>query len=717
MTAQTDLLKNLNPPQREAVTYLDGPLLILAGAGSGKTRVLTHRLAYLVGKNECSPWEILAVTFTNKAAGEMKKRVASLLGRGMEGLWVGTFHSICARMLRKEGHLLGYERDYTIYDEADKLAMIKRAMNQLAVPERKVSPKAVGHRISGAKDSLVDPGQYQASAYDPFEKEVARIYLLYQQLMLKSQAMDFDDLIFNAVRLLSENARLQEEYSRRFRHILVDEYQDTNHAQYMLVNLLARHHRRLCVVGDDDQSIYGFRGADIRNILEFESDYPEARVVRLEQNYRSTQAILECANQVVRNNRGRKGKKLWTDNPPGEMVTMWQAWDERDEAEKVCRAVKGHRARGSLRDCVVLYRTNAQSRALEDSLRRSGVPYLIVGGLKFYERKEIKDLLAYLRVLVNPADSVSLKRIVNLPARGIGETSLERAEAYASGRNITLYQALMECLRIDGLGAAVRSGMASFVKQAEELRALAGTLNAQELITRVIGATGYLDFIDGQYPDKAEADSRAENVRELASAANEFCERSEDKSLAAFLAEVSLVADIDRWNQAAEAVTLMTIHNAKGLEFPKVFITGLEEGLLPHSASFDSREDLEEERRLFYVAITRAQQELFLCHASSRRRFGGLMQSQPSRFISELPSDRLKGGASPGGETIGSLFQEDWEPPEIPARNLKGRTVRHQIWGQGRVEEVEGEGEDIKLSIVFQGGLRKKVMAGYVEFL
>lgn len=715
--ALSDLLKNLNPPQQEAVTYLDGPLLILAGAGSGKTRVLTHRLAYLVGKGECSPWEIVAVTFTNKAAGEMKKRVAGLLGRGVEGLWVGTFHSICARMLRKEGHLLGYGRDYTIYDESDKLAMVKRAMNQLAIPERKVAPKAVGNRISGAKDSLVDPEQYQASAYDPFEKEVARVYLLYQQLMHQSQAMDFDDLIFNAVRVLSENPRLGEEYGQRFRHILVDEYQDTNHAQYMLVNLLARHRRRLCVVGDDDQSIYGFRGADIRNILEFEKDYPEARVVRLEQNYRSTQAILDCANQVVRNNRGRKGKKLWTDNPPGEMVTLWQAWDERDEAEKVCRAVREHRGRGPLRDCVVLYRTNAQSRALEDSLRRAGVPYLIVGGQKFYERKEIKDLLAYLRVLVNPADSVSLKRIVNLPARGIGETSLERAEIYAAARGITLYQALAESLRIEGLGPAVKSGMAAFVKQAEELKALAGTLNAQEVITRVIAATGYLDFINGQYPDKAEADSRAENVRELASAANEFCERSEDKSLAAFLAEVSLVADIDRWNQSAEAVTMMTIHNAKGLEFPMVFITGLEEGLLPHSASFDTREDLEEERRLFYVAITRAQRELYLCYAASRRRFGGLMQSRPSRFIAELPSDRLKGAQPRGEEDLELLGQEQWETPAIPARSLKGRVVRHEIWGQGRVEEVEGEGEDIKLSIVFQGGLRKKVMAGYVEFI
>jgi len=713
-----DFLAKLNPEQKEAVTYLKGPLLILAGAGSGKTRVLTHRLAYLVGQGVCAPWAILAVTFTNKAAGEMKTRVGRLINRSVDGLWVGTFHSICARILRKEGYLLGYQRDYTIYDENDKLALMKKVMSDLAIPERRVPVKAVISRISSSKDSLVGPEEYQKMAYDFFEKEVARIYHLYQQELLKNQAMDFDDLIFNLVKVLSTSKKVLDDYGHKFKHILVDEYQDTNRAQYMLVKLLSQSHRQLCVVGDDDQSIYGFRGADIRNILEFENDFPEAKIVRLEQNYRSTQVILECANQVVKNNAGRKGKELWTDNPKGENVSLWCAWDERDEAEKICRAIKEHWVKGSLKDCVILYRTNAQSRALEDSLRRSAVPYLIVGGLKFYERKEIKDILAYLRVVVNPADAVGLKRIINIPPRGIGDTSLSRIESYAAEKDISLFEALKENGQVPGLGPGIKSAVSGFVKDMEKLMALKDSLNAQELITKVIEQSGYIKFIGSQYLDKIEADNRTENVQELASAANEFCERSEDKSLPAFMAEVSLVADIDRWNDSAEAVTLMTIHNAKGLEFPQVFITGLEEGLLPHRASLDTVEELEEERRLFYVAITRAQSKLTLCSAMSRRHFGGLMQSSPSRFIAELPRENLDAD-SPRSEKQTGGFSEEFpeESSQIQAKGLKGKRVHHEIWGQGQVVEAEGEGDDVKLSIVFSGGVKKKIMAGFVEFM
>jgi len=720
-TNRMDILDKLNPQQKEAASYLKGPLLILAGAGSGKTRVLTRRLAYLVNRGVCQPWEILAVTFTNKAAGEMKNRVGRLLERSVEGLWVGTFHSICARILRKEGYLLGCQRDYTIYDENDKLSLMKKVMGDLAIPERKVPIKAVISRISGAKDSLVGPDEYQKMSYDYFEKEVSRIYRLYQQELLKNQAMDFDDLIFNTVRVLSDNKNILDNYGRKFRYILVDEYQDTNHAQYMLVKLLSQIHRQLCVVGDDDQSIYGFRGADIKNILEFEKDFPEAKIIRLEQNYRSTKIILECANQVVKNNVGRKGKELWTENPKGDKVSLWCAWDERDEADKICRAIKDHWSKGSLKDCVILYRTNAQSRALEDSLRRSAVPYLIVGGLKFYERKEIKDILAYLRVVVNPADEVSLRRIVNVPPRGIGETSLDRIAAHAAERGISLFEALRDCGQIAGLGPAAKTAIIGFVRGLEELVGLKDSLNAQEMATKVIEQSGYIKFIGGQYLDKEEADNRTENVQELVSATSEFCERSEDKSLSAFLAEVSLVADIDRWNDNAEAVTLMTIHNAKGLEFPSVFIAGLEEGLLPHIASIDTNEELEEERRLFYVAVTRACSRLALCYAMSRRRFGSLMQASPSRFIRELPKECLD--YEPKRAESRDVIQPSGFQAESPdnaivsSLNLKGKRVHHEIWGQGRIVDIEGAGDDLKLSIVFNGGVKKKVMAGFVEFI
>ena len=709
-----DLLNNLNPPQREAVTYLDGPVLILAGAGSGKTRVLTHRLAYITGTGACAPWNILAVTFTNKAAAEMKQRVAALLNRQVTGLWIGTFHSVCGRILRQEGFRLGYGRDFTIYDESDKLSLIKKIMADLAIPERRVSPRAVISRISGAKDQMIGPEEYQKTAYDFFEKEVARVYPAYQQSLLRNQAMDFDDLLVNAVRLFQENPGTLETYTEKFRHILVDEYQDTNHTQYLLVKLLSVKNRRLCVVGDDDQSIYGFRGADIRNILEFEKDFPEARVIRLEQNYRSTKTILECANQVVRNNLGRKGKNLWTENPSGDKAALWQAWDERDEADKICLNIRSNMAQASLKDMVVLYRTNAQSRALEDACRRYSLPYLIVGGVKFYERKEVKDLMAYLKVAANPADSVNLKRIINEPPRGIGDTSLMRIEAWAAESNLPLYRAMEQADQVPGLGPGIKAAVKSFHGFMEELRSLAATATAEEVVKDLVERTSYLKHLQGQYPDPEEADSRAENVGELEAAANDFCGRSEDKSLTAFLAEVSLVADIDRWDPQTQAVTLMTMHNAKGLEFDRVYIAGLEDGLLPHSASVESRQELEEERRLFYVAITRAKKSLHLCLASSRRRFGGLMPAVPSRFLAELPRELLEVQGRAGTTEVSRIPADDMNQDIPEGESIKGKAVRHSVWGRGKVVEVEGEGEELKLSIVFSGGLRKKVLASFV---
>ncbi|MBI4727319.1 UvrD-helicase domain-containing protein [candidate division TA06 bacterium] len=710
-----ELLNNLNPPQRQAVTYLDGPVLILAGAGSGKTRVLTHRLAYITGIGACPLRNILAVTFTNKAAAEMKQRVAALLHRPAEGLWIGTFHSVCARILRKDGFRLGYGRDFTIYDESDKLSLIKKAMSDLAIPERRVSPQAVISRISGAKDQMIGPEEYQKTAYDFFEKEVARIYPAYQQALLNNQAIDFDDLLVNAVRLFQENPATLEEYTQKFKHILVDEYQDTNHAQYLLIKLLSVKTRRLCVVGDDDQSIYGFRGADIRNILEFEKDFPEAKVIRLEQNYRSTKTILECANQVVKNNLGRKGKNLWTENLTGEKAALWQAWDERDEAEKIALSIKSNLSRGSLKDMVVLYRTNAQSRALEDACRRYSLPYLIVGGVKFYERKEIKDLLAYLKATVNHADGVSLKRIVNEPPRGLGDASLMRIEAWAAEQNINLYQALGQADQVPGLGPGIKVAAKNFHGLMEELKTRALTRTAEEVLKYLVEKTGYLKYLKGQYSGSDEADSRAENVGELAAAANDFCQRSEDKSLPAFLAEVSLVADIDRWDPRSQAVTLMTMHNAKGLEFDHVYIAGLEDGLLPHSASVDSRQKLEEERRLFYVAITRAKKSLHLCLASSRRCFGGLIPAAPSRFLAELPRELLEvQSRASQTEITRTAAVEEMDQDIAETKTIKGKAVWHSVWGRGQVVEVEGDGQEMKLSIVFSGGLRKKVLASFV---
>ena len=705
-----DLLKSLNPPQREAATYLGGPLLILAGAGSGKTRALTHRLAYLVGSGTCDPWSVLAVTFTNKAASEMKSRVAKLLGRKVGGLWIGTFHSICARILRKDGHRLGYGRDFTIYDEDDRMSLIRRCMNELSIPDRKVPPRAVASRISGAKDQLVGPDEYQGQAYDFFEKSVARIYSLYQEKLLACQACDFDDLIFKAVQLFREHPAALEEYTKRFKHILVDEYQDTNHAQYTLVKLLSDKHRRLCVVGDDDQSIYGFRGADIRNILEFEHDFPEAKVVKLEQNYRSTQTILDCANAVVANNAGRKGKKLWTDNPKGERINLSEAQDERDEAARVCRALKNRPGGESLRCHVILYRTNAQSRALEEGMRRNSLPYVIVGGVKFYERREVKDVLAYLKVICNPADEVSLRRIVNVPGRGIGETTVMRLAAYAREAKLPLYDALGQADRVPGLGPGVRQALGAFKTLMDNIRAFSQDNDAEGTAKQVVESIGYLEYLKDQYTDLEEQRNRLENVYELVSAADDFCQRSEEKSLPAFLAEVSLIADIDRWNEGAEAVTLMTMHNAKGLEFDHVHIVGLEDGLLPHSASLESQQELEEERRLFYVAVTRARKTLEMLYARSRRRYGGLLPSTPSRFLAEVPSKLVRTEA---------VKRSDDDIPDSTdygtRQRVKGVRVRHPVWGVGTVVEAEGEGDDMKLSIIFSGGMRKKVMAGFVE--
>lgn len=629
-------LKDLNPSQREAISHERGPLLVLAGAGSGKTRVLTHRIAHLVGVSKVRPSEILAVTFTNKAAQEMKGRVEKLIGSAIQDLWIGTFHSICSRILRREGEVMGIPRYFTIYDKNDQLSLVETIIKEEKSSEKKVNPKGVLSKISWAKDKLLRPEEYPRD--DPFSEEIIHLYSLYQRRLREMNALDFDDLLMKAVELFEGFPEVQKRYAERFRHILVDEYQDTNHAQYRLVQLLSSGHRNLFVVGDEDQSIYSFRGADLRNILHFERDFPEAKIVRLEENYRSTQPILDAASAVVANNQYRIGKSLWTNRKGGSLITVMEGYDEEDEARLVLETV---RKKERLRDLVILYRINAQSRALEEVLRRKGVPYVIVGGMRFYERKEIKDVLAYLKVIANPSDSISLMRILNVPKRGIGGKTVEILWGFANRNSIPLTSALGRADEMEGLSPQMKSTLKDLWGVFEEYRKSKGEMTISRLLSQLVRKIGYLAELERE--ESLESQERAENVKELLVGAESFTKRSPDTSLEAFLQEVSLFTDIDRWDETKDAVTLMTVHNAKGLEFGTVIITGLEEGLFPHSLSYDSLEELEEERRLFYVALTRAQDEVFLTYARGRQRYGSNPYGRPSRFLSEIPSHLLNG--------------------------------------------------------------------------
>jgi DNA helicase-2/ATP-dependent DNA helicase PcrA len=721
-----DLLSNLNPAQREAVTQVEGPVLVLAGAGSGKTRVLTHRIAYLVGKMGVSPEHILAVTFTNKAAGEMKNRVLGLLAREGVNIQMGTFHSICARILRREGHRLGYERSFSIYDEPDQLSLIKRVQEELGIPADRFSPKGFRARIEGAKHNLMTPGQFEEQALDDYEKKTALVYQRYQTALESHNAMDFGDLINKVVFLFQLHPRILARYQERFQYVLVDEYQDTNHAQYMLVNLLASRHRNLCVVGDDDQSIYGWRGADIGNILSFEKDYPDTHVVKLEQNYRSTQNILTAASHVVAHNRGRKEKTLWTEQDSGRSITLLEALDEQTEALTVLDKIQAERSREGreLFDFAVLYRINAQSRTFEDQLRRAGLPYVIVGGVRFYERKEVKDILAYLRVLVNPIDSVSLRRIINVPRRGIGPTTLGKLEALAAERGVSLLKAVRMAAASEELPAGLREKLSEFHGLFASLADRLEKLEVSEVVQEVIERTGYLRDLVAE--GTVEAQTRAENVRELVVAAEEFAMRNEEATLLDFLEEVSLLTSVDTWDSSANAITLMTLHSAKGLEFPVIFIAGLEEGLFPLSRAMESQQELEEERRLMYVGMTRAKEKLYLSRAHWRRRWGSGMGTLPSRFLEEVPAELIEVegyglgdlAAAGGGRTAGEgrathrTYDDD---DEFAPRVCIGSVVRHPTFGIGRVMELSGYADDLKLTISFGGQTPKKILAKYAQ--
>jgi DNA helicase-2/ATP-dependent DNA helicase PcrA len=761
-----ELLEGLNEPQREAVTHGEGPLLILAGAGSGKTRVLTHRIAYLIYTDQAQPGEILAITFTNKAAREMSERVKRLLGHDTRGMWLMTFHAACARILRSEAARLGYTRQFTIYDQADSRRLAKRSADAVGVDLKRFTPAAIHNQISAAKNRLLAAADYRETTASPFEEMVADVYDIYERDLHRMNAMDFDDLLFRTVNLLELFEDVRERYVSSFRHVLVDEYQDTNHAQYRLLQLLVgggrqapargdrtslAGHRNLAVVGDDAQSVYSFRGADVRNILEFQDDFPDARVVKLEQNYRSTGTILDAANAVIANNRGGIAKRLWSELGQGEQIHLRVLEDEHAEARFVVGEIERLVDEGASRDEIaVLYRTNASSRVIEDALVRREIAYQVIGGTKFYERAEIKDAIAYLSLIANPFDVVSFTRVVNSPRRGIGQTSLARVLAHADALGISVWEAASRPEEVPGLGAAAVKALGRFMDTMRELAALAGSpgegapeaeqasagVPIGDLIEAMVTQTGYIEALEAERT--IEAQGRIENLQELIEVGHEFDARvgEGEDTLGVFLQEVSLVADADTRTDDEGLVTLMTVHNAKGTEYPTIFVTGLEDGVFPHSRAIEEGA-LEEERRLFYVAVTRAMRALYLTHARRRAAFGAQTYGLRSRFLDEIPADLLDepresmfrpgsisaragvarassaselGGAARGGWARASQGRPGSAAPAENGFRL-GEDVIHAAFGDGVVTGVEPGGVIV---VRFAGdGSERKLMAEY----
>jgi DNA helicase-2/ATP-dependent DNA helicase PcrA len=726
MSAPDDsLLEGLNPVQAEAVTHADGPLLIVAGAGSGKTRVLTHRIAHLIRDRGISPFEILAITFTNKAADEMKARVGALVGPVAEKMWVSTFHSACVRMLRRDADRLGYPKQFTIYDQADATRLTGYVIRDMALDPKRFPARAVHATISAAKNDGISADGFAERAQAVFERKVADIFKEYQSRLRRAGAMDFDDLLGVTVQLLHTQPDVLEHYQRRFKHVLVDEYQDTNTVQNDLVVALAKEHHNVCVVGDGDQSIYRFRGADMRNILEFENAFPDVTIVVLEQNYRSTQTILDAANAVIANNLSRKPKELWTDRGDGYPIVRYHADDEVDEAQWVTREVAKLHDGGDMRwaDIAVFYRTNAQSRVVEEHLTRMGVPYKVIGGTRFYDRREVKDALAYLRAVINPTDEVSVKRILNTPKRGIGDGSVGKLDAYASAHGLSFMDALRRSADAGVSGTAVK-GIAAFLELLDSVDDLAQADEPAPLLQALLDRSGYL--IELQEERTIEAEGRLENLAELVGSAEEA------ESIDTFLEQVSLVSDQDEIDGDDSQVVLMTIHAAKGLEFPAVFIMGLEEGVFPHLRSIGEPDELEEERRLAYVAITRAQERLYLSHAWSRTLYGGTQYNPPSRFLDEIPERLVEAleqkRASRGGRTYGSggygygskgagvdankdRIVEAAMRSAGPGRQTgaealgleTGDDVVHATWGEGVILQIRGEGDKAEVVVNFPG--------------
>jgi DNA helicase-2/ATP-dependent DNA helicase PcrA len=737
------LLAALNPAQRDAVTHGDGPVLVLAGAGSGKTRVITHRIAWLVSERRVDPWQIVAVTFTNKAAGEMRERVRDLLGAAAEGMWVGTFHALCLRMLRRDGERAGLAPGFNVYDTDDQMALMRRILKEMGADDAAGGARAVLSRISRAKNAMECPSAMEKKAFSPDARVAAQAYALYEEGLRRANAADFDDLLLKALDLLDaeKNPDLRERYASRCRHLLVDEYQDTNRPQYLLVRGLSAKHHNVFVVGDEDQSIYKFRGAEIRNILDFERDHPGARTVKLEQNYRSTGTILDVAGAVIANNLSRKGKRLWTENGAGDPVELFRAPDDRAEATWIARRIREHLGRLAYEDFAVLYRTNAQSRQMEEAFRRDKIPYQVVGAVQFYERKEVKDVLAYLKLLANPSDDVALRRVVNTPVRGIGDGTMRVVEDVARTRGIPLLAAARRALEDGVLPSRSARMLSTFVALVDELAALAEDEPAALVLEAVLERTKFDAHLEKSHP--GESMDRVENVRALVSAAVEYEKEAEDPGLQGFLDRSALVSDADEVG-ARPGVTLMTIHCAKGLEFPVVFLAGLEENLFPHSRSVASADDLEEERRLCYVAITRARERLFLSHAFSRLQQGIPMSNRPSRFLEEVPAallresggpfwsgsdaaafDRAPSDASWGSSAARAAARRPSRspapPPDIPSGPppadgyAVGATVQHPMFGSGRILDREGAGQSLKLTIHFIAYGKKRILPAYTK--
>jgi DNA helicase-2/ATP-dependent DNA helicase PcrA len=734
-------LNNLNPAQREAAQSVAGPLLVLAGPGSGKTRVLTYRIAHLLSIG-VPPWKILSLTFTNKAAGEMRERVTKLVGDDAAKIWMGTFHSMFARIMRIDGAALGYGSNFTIYDATDTQGLIRNIQARLGIPAQQFSTSGLQSRISAAKNQLVDPDAYAAAAADFLSEKTALVYAEYEKQLRLANSLDFDDLLVKPISLFQRFPPVLAKYADRFHFVLVDEYQDTNRAQYVLLRLLVEKRRNICVVGDDAQSIYSFRGADIRNILDFEKDFPEAKVVRLEQNYRSTGTIISAADSVIRRNRDRLVKNLWTENPGGEPVTIITCDGDREEAAVVVSAIFDETAQGGLgyRDIAVMYRTNAQSRVIEDALRRNAVPYRLIGGVEFYQRREIKDVLAWLRLIVNPSDSESFTRAVNLPPRGVGKTALDRLRAFAVARGVSLFEASRAAGEVEGLGKRAATGLASFVKIVDDHRNLAPQMTVGELARVLVDALGILPLLKEE--GTAEANGRWENIQELLSALTEYADTRPEPSLENFLQEVSLLASVDASDDSQNAVTLLTLHAAKGLEFPAVFITGMEEGILPlYNGGEPDRREIEEERRLCYVGMTRAMKRLYCSNARVRHRFGEYLSQAPSRFLGEIPPELARTlpftmGPAPAAAPAGrppaaprhrrrGRDEESWyhTDPEVSVEDYasesgnvkRGSIVEHEQFGRGRVVEIEFAGESTRAVVDFKAHGRKHLILKYAR--
>lgn len=722
----------LNPEQAKAVKSTEGPMLILAGAGSGKTRTLTSRIAYLIKEKKVEPNNILAVTFTNKAAKEMKERVEESINSKTSGLWIGTFHGVCARIMREEAEYLGFTKNFTIYDVDDQVRAIKKVISTLSVPQQLYTPKMIQNKLSKVKNQFLFPEDLYEMEREGLDEYLPSIYLSYQRFLKENNAFDFDDLLIKPIELFKKEPKILKKYASKFKYVLVDEYQDTNKAQYLLIRELVKSHNNICVVGDEDQAIYGWRGADISNILNFQKDFKDAKVFKLEENYRSNKFILEAANAVVAHNKTRIGKNLWTSKEEGKKLDVQVSKSDLEEADKIREKIHDEvfTNKRSFKDIAILYRTNAQSRVLEDQMRRNAISYTLVGGVKFYERKEIKDLVAYLKLIVNQRDSISLKRIVNFPLRGVGDTTIGKIEKYSDMEEISLFEGLGRVEEIASISPAMSGRVTEFHSLISKFIGLSSELSAAELTSTLASESGIMHHYQTEY-DQYESESRVANIREFFNSIEEFTEyrksNKRDDSLASFLEEVSLMSDIDNWNSSSNAVTLMTLHAAKGLEFPVIFIAGLEMGLLPLQRNSANINELEEERRLLYVGMTRAEERLYLSYAQSRRKNNQYIQTLPSLFMDEIPQELLQFGSKTlipsqimrtkrRRSKINSYIEKNKDNQSIDDIFKVGQNVYHATFGKGQIKGLEGHGDKMKITVNFKDeGITKKLMKEFAN--